>query len=85
MIADLQSVKEELTKAVVAAVRRELRRDASPLKSVSYIARFFRLRDQVVRQAASDGLVRCARRQARNGKDAYLIDFNDAARIWGAS
>jgi hypothetical protein len=84
LVNDIQSIKAEIVEAVRIAVRSEMKREVSPLLTIPETARMFRLRDDVVRQAARDGLVKCARR-TRGGEVVYMVDVEDARRIWGAS
>lgn len=83
MSAELDQLRDELIKSVVAAVRTELRRDDKALLTVPEVARKYRLRDEDVRRAAKEGIVKC-RRTSRGGCEAFLICAIDAGRLWGA-
>lgn len=83
-MTELEQIKDAIISGVIRAVRKELRLTSIALLTIPEVARKYRKDKEEIRLAAKEGLVKSAKRKPRNGDESFMIDANDAERVWGA-
>jgi hypothetical protein len=82
--AEQNEMAETIARRVAQLVRRELKLPALKLLTVNEVAAMYRIREKTVRDDVAAGKVKCKTVKPRSGKVGYLIDADDAARVFGA-